>query len=215
MQVFLETERVVLRRFTEADVDNLVELDGDPDVMRFLNGGKPTPRAVIQHDILPRLLRYYQRFEGFGRWAAIEKATGEFLGWFHFGPAEGAGPGEVELGYRLRKAAWGKGYATEVSRALIRRGFVELGVRRVVATTMTVNTASRRVMEKAGLTLVRTYHMTWPEIIDGSEHGDVEYALRKADWERQEAAERGQSASIHDPLGNTRETPRVAHHNGR
>ena len=198
MQVVLQTERVVLRRFTEDDVDNLVELDGDPDVMRFLNGGKPTPREVIQHDILPGYLRYYRRFEGFGRWAAIERGTGEFLGWFHFGPAEGAEPGEVELGYRLRKAAWGKGYATEVSRALIRKGFAELGVQRVFATTMTANTASRRVMEKAGLTLVRTYHMTWPEVIDGAEHGDVEYALRRTDWERQEADDRRPTTARHN-----------------
>ena len=92
MQVFLETERLLLRRFTEADVDNLSDLDSDPEVMRFINGGTPTPREVIESDILPRYLRYYERFAGYGYWAAIEKATGEFLGWFHFRPAEGAGP---------------------------------------------------------------------------------------------------------------------------
>ena len=189
MEVFLETERVVLRRFTEADVDNLVDLDGDPDVMRFINGGKPTPRDVIENETLPRFLHYYERFAGYGFWAAIEKATGAFLGWFHFRPPEGGSLDEDELGYRLRKSAWGQGYATEVSRALIRKGFTELGVQRVVASTMTVNTASRRVMEKAGLTLARTYHMTWPDLIEGAEHGDVEYALRKADWQQQEAAD--------------------------
>lgn len=188
MQVFLETERLVLRRFTEADVDNLFDLDGDPEVMRFINGGNPTPRDVIRNDILPRFLHYYECFAGFGFWAAIEKSTGDFLGWFHFRPPEGGGPDEVELGYRLRRAAWGKGYATEGSRALIHKGFTELGVRRVVASAMTVNTASRRVMEKAGLTLARTFHQEWPERIEGTEQGDVEYALRKADWERQEVA---------------------------
>jgi hypothetical protein len=71
--------------------------------------------------------------------AAIEKATGDFLGWFSLAPPEDAKPGEVELGYRLRKAAWGKGYATEVSRALIHKGLTERGVQRVVANTMTVN----------------------------------------------------------------------------
>ncbi len=192
MQAFLETERLVLRRFTEADVDNLLELDSDPEVMRFLTGGKPTPRDVIQHEILPRFLHYYERFEGFGFWAAIEKSTGQFLGWFEFRPPEGCGLDEAELGYRLKKSAWGKGYATEGSRALIRKGFTELGVRRVVAETMAVNTASRRVLEKAGLTLERTFHRTWPEPIEGAEHGEVEYALHKADWEHQEAARREQ-----------------------
>ncbi len=194
MHVFLETERIVLRRFTEADVDNLFQLDSDPDVMSFLSGGPPTPRDVIKHDILPGMLRYYERGDRYGYWAAIEKATGDFLGWFHFRPAEGASPDEAELGYRLRKAAWGKGYGTEVSRALISKGFAELGVRRVVASTYEDNIGSRRVMEKAGMTLVRTYHLTpqeqlemygitLPELFPGDE---VEYALEKADWERQQ-----------------------------
>src|SRR2546430_1456859 len=84
MQVFLETERLLLRRFTEADVDNLFDLDNDPDVMHFITGGKPTPREVIQNETLPKLLGHYERFMGYGFWAAIEKSTGEFLGWFHF-----------------------------------------------------------------------------------------------------------------------------------
>jgi RimJ/RimL family protein N-acetyltransferase len=147
MQVFLETDRLVLRQFTTADADNLVNLDADPDVMRFVTGGIPTSRQEIEDEFLPAFLGYYQRYEGYGFWAAIEKATGEFLGWFHFRPRDGAAPGEVELGYRLRKSAWGKGYATEGSRALIRKGFTELGVQRVVAGAMAVNQASRRVME--------------------------------------------------------------------
>jgi RimJ/RimL family protein N-acetyltransferase len=186
MRVFLETDRLLLRRFTEADVDNLVELDSDPEVMRFINGGRPTSREEVRNDILPAFLAYYQRFAGYGFWAAVEKSTGEFLGWFHFRPPPGAGVDDVELGYRLRRSAWGKGYATEGSRALIRKGFTELGVQRVFAQTMAVNLASRRVMQKAGLRLVRSFHQPWPDHIDGEQHGDVEYALRKADWEREQ-----------------------------
>jgi RimJ/RimL family protein N-acetyltransferase len=198
MQVFLETERLVLRRFTEADVDHLFDLDSDPDVMRFLNGDNPTPRDVIENEILPRFLHCYERFAGYGYWAAIEKCTGAFLGWFGFVPPEGRSPHDVQLGYRLRKSAWGKGYATEGSRALIRKGFTELGVQRVFATTYQDNRASRRVMEKAGLTLVRTYRMTPEDLLaEGTYHvtsqdlwdgDDVEYALEKANWEQQEAA---------------------------
>lgn len=183
MQVFLETDRLVLRQFTMADADNLVNLDVDPDVMRFVTGGIPTSREEILEEFLPAFLGYYQRYEGYGFWAAIEKATGEFLGWFHFRPRPGAAPGEVELGYRLRKSAWGKGYATEGSRALIRKGFTEYGVQRVVAAAMAVNQASRRVMEKAGLTLVRTFHEPWPYPIDGDQFGGVEYALDKTGWQ--------------------------------
>ncbi len=185
MRVFLETERLLLRRFTESDVANLHDLDGDPEVMRFVNGGRPVPRDVIRDETLPRFLRAYERFEGFGVWATIERSTEEFVGWFEFYPRKDADPDEVELGYRLRRSAWGKGYATEGSRALIRKGFTELGVQRVVAETMVVNAASRRVMEKAGLTYVRTFHQEWPERIEGDEYGDVEYALTKAAWGRQ------------------------------
>ena len=187
MHVFLETQRLVLRRFTEADADNLVSLDADPDVMRFVTGGVPTSRDQVENEFLPAFLGYYQRYEGFGFWAAAEKATGEFVGWFHFRPGPDAVPGEVDLGYRLRKAAWGKGYATEGSRALIAKGFAEFGVQRVVAQAMAVNTASRRVMEKAGLKLVRAFRQPWPYPMEGDQFGDVEYALDKADWQHGKA----------------------------
>jgi len=199
MTVYLETARLTLRCFTPADVENLVELDSDPAVMRYLNGGTPTPRDVIERDILPRFLRSYARGAGFGRWAAIEKATGDFLGWFSFQPHDEAHPDDVELGYRLRQIAWGQGYATEGARALIRRGFTEPGVRRVFATTYHDNRASRRVMEKAGLTFVRAYRPTPAELAavgafqpasaDVWDGDEVEYALDRATWEQREAAE--------------------------
>jgi RimJ/RimL family protein N-acetyltransferase len=190
VEVFLETERLLLRRFTMADVDNLVELDRDPEVMRFVPDAVGTPRDEVENEVLPAFLSYYDRYAGYGFWAAIEKSTGHFLGWFHFRPPDAGRPDEVELGYRLRRSAWGKGYATEGSCALIRKGFTELGVQRVVAEAMTVNIASRRVMEKAGLTLVRAFPLDWPAPVDGDEQGGVEYARTKVDWEQRELADR-------------------------
>jgi RimJ/RimL family protein N-acetyltransferase len=184
VRIFLETDRLVLRRFTEDDVDSLVELDSDPDVMRFINGGRPTPRREIERDVLPAFLGYYERFAGYGFWAAVEKATGRFIGWFHFRPVAAAHPEEVELGYRLCKSAWGQGYATEGSRALIHKGFAELGVHRVFASTMVVNVASWRVMEKAGLRFVTRFHQPWPDHIEGEEQGDLEYALLRSEWQQ-------------------------------
>ena len=194
MRVFLETERLILSEFTEDDVDNLVELDSDPEVMRYLNSGIPSPRLLVERSILPRFLSYYQRYDGFGVWAAIEKSSGAFIGWFSLRPHDESCPDEVELGYRLRRSAWGHGYATEGARALIRKGFTELGVQRVTANTYEHNAASRRVMEKAGMTLVRSYrptldeltnetsnHLTVGAVWDGDE---VEYALTKTDWEQ-------------------------------
>ena len=170
----------MLRRFIPAAVERLFSLHNDPDVMRFLNGGRPASRREIEHE-------YRECFTKDGYWAAIEKATGDFIGWFAFHPREDRGPHEFELGYRLRGSAWGRGYATEGSRALIRKGFTELGARRVLAETMAVNLASRRVMEKSGLKYVRTFHVNWSEPLAGAEHGEVEYALTRAAWERHEA----------------------------
>ncbi len=177
----LETARLILRQFAPDDVDLLLALDADPVVMRYTSGGRPTPRAEIEQR-LGRYLAYHQQSAGFGFWAAIEKATGAFLGWFHFRALPDAPPNEIELGYRLHQSAWGNGYATEASRALIDKGFAESGVQRVVASTMAVNVASRRVMEKAGLRYVRTFHQEWPDKIDGVELGDVEYALTRSEW---------------------------------
>jgi RimJ/RimL family protein N-acetyltransferase len=109
-------------------------LDSDPQVMRFLSGGAPTPRDIVQNVILPRFLQYDERFSSYGFWAAIERATDEFLGWFSFVPSE-ADRVEIGLGFRLRRTVWGKGYATEGARALVRKAFVELDVQSVVATT--------------------------------------------------------------------------------
>ena len=87
---------------------------------------------------------------------SLEKTSHAFLGWFHFRPAAEDSE-EIELEYRLQRLAWGKGYTTEGAQALIRKGFLELGVRRVGATALVANIASIRVMEKAGLTLEKRY----------------------------------------------------------
>ena len=182
MHVYLETERLILRRFTVDDLDALVALDADPAVMRYINGGEPTTREEMRDDYLPHWLAYYERGDAYGFWAAIERATGAFLGWFHLRPQPNDPPDEPELGYRLVAAAWGMGYATEGSRALIEKAFLHLGARRVYATAMLVNPASWRVMEKVGMRHVRTYQGDWPVPIPGDEHGDVEYAITREEW---------------------------------
>lgn len=190
MSIFLNTERLVLRRFTPADVDILVELDSDPAVMHYITGGLPTPRDEIVNDVLPHFLGYYEKFAGYGFWAAEEQGTGAFLGWFHLRPAKEAPIDEPELGYRLRREAWGKGYATEGSVALIDAAFANYGAERVLAETMAVHLASRRIMEKAGMTLVRSFFQPWPYPIEGDEHGDVEYAITRSEWASRRTAEK-------------------------
>lgn len=182
MPVILQTQRLALREFTEDDVGNLFELNSDAEVMRYLTGGRPTTREVLRDEIIPFHLAVYERLDRLGTWAVESSTTGEFLGWFHFRPGPDGDVTNIDLGYRLRRSAWNKGYATEGSRALINMGFTELGVDRVFGHTLAVNTVSRRVLEKSGLTLVRTTPYQGPDVIDGSEHGEVEYALTKAEW---------------------------------
>ena len=187
------TERLALRRFTSADTANLLSLDGDPLVMRFLTGAAKS-LTQIRDEVLPELAGCHLRFPGFGYWAAEARASGEFIGWFGLRPVTPTDDamvhwpdareqtGVIGLGYRLRRSAWGRGFATEGARALVRQAFTGLGAREVVATTMAVNTGSRRVMEKAGLRYLRTVHLDWPDPLDGNEQGDVEYRLLHEEW---------------------------------
>lgn len=175
----------MLRQLTEADADNLAELDSDPEVVRFTpDAGKPKDYTVIQTQTIPRLLALYEQYDGYGYWAAVEKSSGAFIGWFFFRPAVHApyfdpafaNESDIELGYRLRKAAWGKGYATEGSKALIFKGFSELRTQRVVAVALAANVASVRVMEKAGLKLENRF------VYQGHGQEIVIYALNKDDF---------------------------------
>ncbi|MFC4563045.1 GNAT family N-acetyltransferase [Nocardiopsis mangrovi] len=179
MTIHTATERMLLRRFTPDDLGLLVELDSDPLVMHHINGGFPTPPEVVRDKVLPRILGYYERYERLGFWAAVDPARAEFLGWFHFRPPTTAPPGATgtaELGYRLRRAAWGRGYAAEGARALIRTGFTDPGLHRVTAITRATHSASRRVMEKSGLSFRRVAPDSGGDI--------VEYALDRTAWAR-------------------------------
>ncbi|PRH75741.1 hypothetical protein C6N75_29350, partial [Streptomyces solincola] len=149
-----------------------------------LHHGRATSREEVVGHILPRMLHDHPCLGSRGYWAAQERYGGAFLGWFEYRPLDERSPAVVELGYRLNRAAWGRGYATEGARALLDAGFTRFAVERVTASTMAVNLASRRVMEKAGLSFVRSFTDDWPDAIPGSEHGDVEYALTRREWER-------------------------------
>jgi len=159
MNFYLETPRLVLREFREDAAADLFALDSDPAVMRYIGpytlGDVDAYRERIRTVNIP----YYADHPGFGVWAAQEKPGGAFLGWFilrhaldyRFAAEAGFRAGDVELGYRLRRAAWGRGYATEASRALVGKAFAELGVACVVAAALETNAASVRVLEKSGL----------------------------------------------------------------
>jgi RimJ/RimL family protein N-acetyltransferase len=188
MKVVLGTERLLVRQFTESDAAALLHLESEPDVLRYV-GRKPLADVdAYRNKIQSAFLPLYDKPGGYGAWAVIEKGSGEFVGGCslrlgrdaRFAAEMGYGPDEVEVGYGLRKPSWGRGYATELARALVRRAFRELGAVSVVACVTLDNVASVRVLEKAGLRRVGE-----PICLPGEDEPSVKYALTKDQFDDQ------------------------------
>jgi RimJ/RimL family protein N-acetyltransferase len=143
----LTTDRLTLRRFTLEDLDLLDRLYSDPEVMRYVGGTKT--RAQTETLLKVRVLEYYERFPGLGMWATLERATGACIGTHLLNHIQGET--YIQVGYVLFEEYWGRGYATEMSIALLRYGFTELGLPEIFAITDLPNVASQRVLQKAGL----------------------------------------------------------------
>lgn len=197
--LIIETDRLVLRPVSVADTQHLIDLDSDPDVMRYVTGGVATPREVIEEWVIPRALAEAGHRSGAGVWVALDRldlvaarsvghpdpSAASFVGWFGLRAPRHSSEAEFELSYRLRRALWGRGLATEGARALVQLAFTEMSISRLFAGTMAVNTASRRVMEKSGLRLARL-HDCADTSIAGAERGEVEYEITKSYWEANE-----------------------------
>ena len=179
-QIIMKTTRLFLRRFTSHDAQLLFELDGDPEVMRHISRGQPTPLAVIESKILPRWLRYYDEHPHLGFWAAHKRDNHEFLGWFHL-RHDRLCPNEIELGYRLKRSAWGRGYATEGAVGLITRGFADWSMDKIVARALVGNRASIQVMQKCGMRFEQFFSYS-ADFLPGwsaTERQAVKYAIRR------------------------------------
>ncbi len=181
-QATLTTPRLLLAPLAPEHLDDEIELDTDPQVMRYLFNGHPRPRAdiVTSHH---RRIGVAKEHPGLGFWAG--HLDGAFVGWWLLQPVlgpEGPRPHEAEIGYRLLPRFWRQGLAGEGSVALLRHAFTDLGLHRVTAQTMAVNEASRATMSRIGLLYERTFHEQWDEPIPGSEHGEVEYAITADKW---------------------------------
>ena len=147
MNVIIETDRLLLRNFTEDDAGLLYELNLDPEVIRYTHdpiADAEHAKKILRDVILPQYVLYHH-----GRWAVHLKSDLEFIGWC--GLKYLSETNEVDLGYRFRKKFWGKGYATEGGLACIAYGFNQLNLRRIVARALPGNLASIRVLEKCGM----------------------------------------------------------------
>jgi ribosomal-protein-alanine N-acetyltransferase len=160
----LTTARLELRPITADDLDDLAALYADPEVMRYIGTGQPRTRAETIGRL--HLQVEHWRTHGFGFFmlrlrgepaasaAGCASAPGAFVG--RCGLQHLGNTGAVELGYTLAKPYWGQGYATEAARACVGYAFGALGLERIVAIARPANAASRRVLEKLGMRLVKT-----------------------------------------------------------
>lgn len=183
-QPTLQTERLALVPLTDEHLEWEVDLDSDPEVMRYLSGRASTREEIeLNH---ARRLAVAQKVDGLGLWVGL--ADDEFVGLWMLQPAHGPDqpddPGVADLGYRLPQRHWHKGFASEAARELVRYGFDDVGLDRIMAQTMSANAAARAVMERVGLVYVRTFPTSRTAPVEGVDEGEVEYEMTRAQWGR-------------------------------
>jgi RimJ/RimL family protein N-acetyltransferase len=167
----LETERLRLRSFREADLDAYAAICADPEVMRYLGDGRALSRADAWRQMA--LIIGHWTLRGYGLWAVEERATGALVGRLGFFKPEGW-PG-FELGWMLRRASWGRGYATEGAGRALPHAFTEMGRDHLISLIRPDNRASIRVAERLGERLERRTDLFGQEALV--------YGIDRAQWE--------------------------------
>jgi ribosomal-protein-alanine N-acetyltransferase len=173
-----ETDRLILREWRKADRAPFAAMNADPAVMEHF----PAPLTRSQSDAFVERITEHLAEHGFGLWALERRSTGEFLGFTglavprfaaHFTPA-------VEVGWRLSRQAWGRGYATEAERAALNAGFSDFGLAEIVSFTVPANVRSRAVMERLGMTHEEADDFDHPALpLDSPLRRHVLYRLRR------------------------------------
>ena len=183
-QQTLHAARLTLVPLADEHLEWEVELDSDPEVMRYL-GSRASSREEVAASHARRLT-VAQKVDGLGFWVGL--VDDEFVGCWTLQPAHGPDqpnePGVAVLGYRLLQRQWRKGLASEGARELVRYGFDHVRLDRIIAQTLSVNAGSRAVMERIGLTYVRTFPTSMTVPVEGVEEGEVEYEMTCEQWER-------------------------------
>jgi RimJ/RimL family protein N-acetyltransferase len=196
-QPILQTERLLLVPLADEHFELEVELDSDPEVLRYLFGRAQSREEVVESHA--RRMDLGTKVDGLGYWMAFgteggrrgsqrpdSEQEGEFVGLMMLPPAHGPDqpndPTVADLGYRLLARTWRQGLGSEASRVLLRHAFETVGQRRVVAQTMAVNAGSRGVMDKVGMRYVRTFFTDWDEPLPDSDQGEVEYEITREMW---------------------------------
>jgi [ribosomal protein S5]-alanine N-acetyltransferase len=166
-----KTSRLQLREMTPDDAVDAFRLNSDPEVLRH-TGDEAFASVEAAREFLSNYSDY--RHNGFGRWAVERIEDGAFLGWCGLKRLE---DGEVDLGYRLMREYWGKGYATEAARECLRVGFEEHGLESIIGRAARENHASIRVLEKVGMKFLSMD----PYLHDG---GALIYRMTAGEWRK-------------------------------
>jgi ribosomal-protein-alanine N-acetyltransferase len=161
MRFYVETDRLILRELLESDVDGMFALDSDALVHQYL-GNNPIKTKQQAIKVIQWIRKQYDEF-GIGRFAAIEKSSGDFIGWS--GLKLNAGEKEalngfqdfIDIGYRFIPKYWGKGYATESAIAMLKFGFENMGYPVIYGAAEIENAASNKVLQKIGLKYVNDF----------------------------------------------------------
>ena len=174
MKIYIETNRLILREIEESDAQGIFELDGDPEVHRYL-GEKPIKDIEESKSIINYIRNQYEE-HGIGRWAVIDKKTDEFVGWSGL-KYEKEVRDEMyyyDLGYRLKKKFWGRGIATETAIESLKYGFQVMGLKEIYAGAHIDNIASNKILKKVGLKFLEVFEY------DGAPHNW--YRIDKNEW---------------------------------
>lgn len=176
MKIQLETERLIIREIELRDVDDFYEMDSDPEVHKYILQTPVTSKDEMVEVI--KMIRQQYKDNGIARWAVIDKVSGEMLGWcgikFYTDKLNGH-QNFYEHGYRFKQKHWGKGYATESSKAVLDWAFRNLNTDAIYAITDIDNKNSIHVLDKLGFELKEVFH--YAENLECNW-----FELKKSDW---------------------------------
>jgi RimJ/RimL family protein N-acetyltransferase len=150
MQIVFETPRLIVGQFTEADAPLILQLNSDPEIVKYVHEPVLTTEDQAKRIIVDIILPQYKN--NLGRWATYTKSNNEFIGWcgLKYRPELE----EIDLGYRFKKSAWGKGFATEAAKHTLDHGLNKLDLKLITGRAHIENIASIKVLEKIGMQFI-------------------------------------------------------------
>jgi ribosomal-protein-alanine N-acetyltransferase len=174
MKIHYQSDRLYVRNLIPSDAEGIFELDTDPLVMKYL-GGVTMTSLTKAREVVKNIIWQYTEF-GMGRWAIIDRSTGEFIGWTGIKRERNLREFVYyDLGYRLKSKFWNQGIATETALFSIYHGFNTLGLKKIHAATHEKHKTSQKVLLKCGLQKQDSFKL------DGKTH--FWYGITKDEWE--------------------------------